>query len=192
MTLRKKLLILIACLSVVLCTLVTGTIAWLTDKTDSIKNEFTPSDISITLTESENLDLKMVPGKAITKDPKVTVKANSEPCWVFVKIEESTNFDTFMTYAIADGWTQLTGVDGVYYRKVDAADADQEFSVLAGDVVNVNETVTKADMNALTAENYPTLTFTAYAIQQEGFATADDAWNEISNSFASNETEPNE
>lgn len=192
MTLRKKLLILIACLSVVLCTLVTGTIAWLTDKTDSIKNEFTPSDISITLTESENLDLKMVPGKAITKDPKVTVKANSEPCWVFVKIEESTNFDTFMTYAIADGWTQLTGVDGVYYRKVNAADADQEFSVLAGDVVNVNETVTKADMNALTAENYPTLTFTAYAIQQEGFATADDAWNEISNSFASNETEPNE
>lgn len=192
MTLRKKLLILIACLSVVLCTLVTGTIAWLTDKTDSITNEFTPSDISITLTESENLDLKMVPGKAIAKDPKVTVKANSEPCWVFVKIEESTNFDTFMTYAIADGWTQLTGVDGVYYRKVDAADADQEFSVLAGDVVNVNETVTKADMNALTAENYPTLTFTAYAIQQEGFATADDAWNEISNSFASNETEPNE
>lgn len=192
MTLRKKLLILIACLSVVLCTLVTGTIAWLTDKTDSITNEFTPSDISITLTESENLDLKMVPGKAIAKDPKVTVKANSEPCWIFVKIEESTNFDTFMTYAIADGWTQLTGVDGVYYREVSSSTEAQKFSVLANDQVTVKSEVTKLQMNALTTENYPTLTFTAYAIQQEGFETANDAWNEISNSFASNETEPNE
>ena len=87
MTRRKKLLVAIACLSVILCGLVTGTLAWLIDETKPIENEFTPSDITINLTESDDLDLKMVPGATITKDPKVTVEGGSEECYVFVKVE---------------------------------------------------------------------------------------------------------
>ena len=177
MTLRKKLLITIACLSVILCTLVTGTIAWLTDETTSIKNEFAPSTINIELAESENLDLQMVPGATIKKDPVVTVTANSEACYVFVKIEKVNNFDNFMEYTMADGWTALDDVAGVYYRTVAAANETQEFPVLTGNVVTVKHTVTKAMMNALKPDDpnttdvnestYPTLTFTAYAIQSE-------------------------
>ena len=161
-----------------------GTIAWLTATTTPVTNTFTTSDINITLSESENLNLKMVPGGTITKDPKVTVKAGSEACYLFVKVEESPNLKSFITYTMADGWTALSGVTGVYYRKVDATTADREFSVLKDNQVTVNNSVTKDMMNSLTASNYPTLKFTAYACQSaylsdlnnDGNTDAEDAW----------------
>ena len=64
MTMRKKLLITIACLSVILCTLVTGTIAWLIDSTGPIVNEFTPSNVDVDLVETKGdttKKFKMVP-----------------------------------------------------------------------------------------------------------------------------------
>ena len=39
------------------------------------------------------------------------------------------------------------------------------------------DTVTKAMMDAA-ATNQPTMTFTAYAVQKEGFRFAEDAWVE--------------
>ena len=201
MTLRKKLWITVACLSVILCTLVTGTIAWLTDKTNPITNTFTPSNIGITLTESKALDLQMVPGKTITKDPKVTVAANSEACYVFLKVEKSANLDQYIACAIASGWSQLkdaqnNDVPGVYYREVTAVDAKNgvTYDVLgAGDVtindfqyswaankVLVRPDVTKSMMQDLNKSDatQPTLTFTAYACQAEGFSTPAAAWAE--------------
>lgn len=172
---KKKVLSIVAVV-LVLCCAIGGTLAWLTDKTDPVVNTFTVGDINIELTESENLNLKMVPGNTITKDPKVTVKANSEACWLFVKVEESANFDNFMTYAMADGWTALPDVAGVYYREVAATTAATDFSVLQGNSVSVKDTVTKADLNALTQNTFPTLTFTAYAVQKDNVNSAADAW----------------
>lgn len=160
----------------VLCCAVGGTLAWLSDKTDSVVNTFTVGDINITLTESDNLNLKMVPGNNITKDPKVTVKSGSEACWLFVKVEKSANFDDFMTYEMADGWTVLTGVDGVYYREVTASAADTSFEVLKGNQVTVKDTVKKEDLQAVKTANQPTLTFTAYAVQKDNIADAATAW----------------
>ena len=125
----------------------------------------------------------MIPGWNIEKDPKVTVKADSEACYLFVKLEKSTNFDTFMTYEMADGWEALPEAPGVYYREVAAATADTTFEVLKGNQVTVQGTVTKAQMNDLTADTYPTLTVTAYASQlyknntQE--FTAAEAWANV-------------
>ena len=197
MTKTKKLLIAAVCLVAILTTAVVGTIAWLTDKTETVKNTFSPSNIDITLTETKgtgtlpNKTFKMVPGTTITKDPMVTVEAGSEACWLFVKITEDLGawtadgktFANYLTYSVItgnDGWTPLTGVSGVYYRKVAASDADQHFNVLVGNAVNVLDTVTKADMDKLYATDaeMPTLTFTAYACQKEGFADAAAAWNE--------------
>ena len=155
-----------------------GTLAWLTDRTAEVKNTFTVGDINIGLTETTT-DYKMVPGNTIAKDPTVTVKANSEACWLFVQVTESENLDTFITYAIAEGWTALPGVDGVYYREVPASNADQTFSVLKGDAVTVKDTVTKEMLTAKDFTN-PTLTFKAYAIQKDHFTTADAAWAEVS------------
>lgn len=158
-----------------------GTLAWLTDTTGEVKNTFSPSDIDITLTETEE-EYKMVPGHTIHKDPKTSVVAGSEECYLFVKLDESVNFSEYMTYEIADGWTALAGVNGVYYRQVNTADMGKEFTVLKNDQVSVKGTVTKADMEKAETSK-PTLTITAYASQlyknnTETF-TASEAWGNI-------------
>ncbi len=175
---KKKTLALVLALTLLVAGVVGGTLAWLTDRTAEVKNTFTVGDINIDLTET-TADYKMVPGNTLAKDPTVTVQANSEACWLFVQVTESENLDTFITYAIAEGWTALPGVDGVYYREVPASAADQTFSVLAGDAVTVKNDVTKTLLETAKT-NAPTLTFKAYAIQRDHFATADAAWAEVS------------
>lgn len=173
---KKKTLVLVLALTLLVAGVVGGTLAWLTDQTAEVKNTFTVGDINIGLTETTT-DYKMVPGNTIAKDPTVTVKANSEACWLFVKVTESANLDDFITYAIATGWTELEA--GVYYREVPASAADQTFSVLAGDAVTVKSDVTRAMLETAKTDA-PTLTFKAYAIQKDHFATADAAWAEVS------------
>ena len=174
---KKKTLALVLALTLLVAGVVGGTLAWLTDQTAEVKNTFTVGDINIGLTETTT-DYKMVPGNTIAKDPTVTVKANSEACWLFVKVTESTNLKDFITYAIAEGWTALPGVDGVYYREVPASAADQPFSVLKGDAVTVNSDVTKEMLTAKDFAN-PTLTFKAYAVQKDNVASASDAWAKV-------------
>ena len=183
---KKKSIALFLAVVLALGAVTAGTLAWLTAGTTSVVNTFTTSDIDITLAETyggDNREFKMVPGYTIDKDPKVTVKANSEKCYLFVKLEKSTNFDTFLTYTIADGWTALTGVNNVYYRVVESADDNQGFDVLKDNQVTVNYTVTKGNMNDLTATTYPTLTVTAYASQyyksKDVSFTAKEAWDNI-------------
>ena len=130
---KKKITVAVVALVLVLCCAMGGTLAWLVAKTDPVVNTFTYGDINIGLSESDDLDLKMIPGNSIKKDPVVTVKEGSEACWLFVEVKESENFDTFMTYAIAEGWTFFNtaatgdGIDTatndeyVIYREVDAA-----------------------------------------------------------------------
>ena len=163
-----------------------GTVAWLVSSTNAVVNTFTYGDINITLGETTGSDYKIIPGVDIEKDPKVTVKANSEACWLFVKVEETGTFvDNKVTYSIADGWTQGDGTNipaNVYYREVNAVTADTSFYVLKGSteyphgVVTVSEELTKAEVNSITAENQPKLTFTAYAVQKDGIADAATAW----------------
>lgn len=164
-----------------------GTVAWLVAKSDPVVNTFTYGDININLEETTGSSYKIIPGVDIAKDPKVTVKADSEACWLFVKVEENGTFVADkVTYSVADGWTALTGQPGVYYREVSAAEAKNgaSYYVLAGDtdhpngVVNVSDTLTKEDIEDITTK--PTLTFTAYAVQKDGIADAATAWSKIS------------
>ena len=198
---KKKAIVAVVALVLVLCCAMGGTLAWLVDSTTEVKNTFTYGDINISLWEHELNDdgltlstdvftgaeqtgFKMIPGNNIKKDPTVTVKADSEASWLFVKIEESENFDDFMTYDIADGWTQLTVdakgneiTDLIYYREVAATTADTNFAVLANDSVSVKDTV-KKDMLNEDLFVAPTLSFTAYAVQRDAnITTAAQAWN---------------
>lgn len=185
-----------------ICGVVGGSMAWLIDTTDSVKNTFTYGDVNISLEESDsNLDndnnpntnkYEMIPGSAIDKDPIITVRDDSESCWVFVELEKSANFDDFMTYEVAAGWNQLkdaqdVAVEGVYYRLVESTDTERQFSVLMGDQVMVKDTVTKDMLNALdsfTAMNdYPTLTVTGYAVQLENIDHAITAWGYVQDSL---------
>ena len=166
-----------------------GTVAWLVAKSDPVVNTFTYGDINIALTETTGKDYKIIPGVDIAKDPKVTVEADSEACWLFVKVEENGTFVADkVTYSVATGWTQGDGTkipENVYYREVSAAEAKNgaSYYVLAGDrdhpngVVKVSDTLKKEDIEDITTQ--PTLTFKAYAVQKDGIADAAAAWSKI-------------
>ena len=177
----KGLIALLALTLLIGCSL-GGSLAWLKD-TQTIENTFTVGDINISLVETTGREYKIIPGVNITKDPKVTVEANSEACWLFVQVVES-NWPEFMDgdarkvdYKMDEGWIPLDGQKDVYYREVSASAADQPFQVLMNNQVTVSRTLTKAEINSVKAQ--PTLSFTAYAIQKEGFDTVDEAWNEV-------------
>lgn len=178
----KVFLSLLALVLVVGCA-VGGTIAWLTATTEPVVNTFTYGKIKIELTETTGTEYKIIPGVNISKDPKVTVKADSEACWLFVKVVEGGTFvANRVTYSIADGWTALdaTNYPGVYYREVNAVTADTDFYVLKDNQVHVSENLTKEDIKGLT-ETHPQLIFTAYAVQKDGINTATDAWDKVKN-----------
>ena len=172
-----RLFVLMLALVLVLGCAVGGTVAWLVAKTDPVVNTFTYGDINITLTETKpaNQQAKIIPGVDIEKDPKV--KAGSEACWLFVKVEEEGTFvANKVTYSVADGWTQGDDTDipaNVYYREVGAVTADTDFYVLNGNKVTVSNSLTKEDIANITQ---PKLTFTAYAVQKDGMDTAAAAW----------------
>ena len=173
-----------------------GTVAWLTDKTDPVTNTFTYGDINIDLFEhnyvaSSNTlgsnevkkvdDYKIIPGVNLPKDPTVRVRAGSEACWLFVKVERTGEFvPNKVTYSVKtgkDGWTALDSQPGVYYREVGAVTADTDFAVLKDNKVTVSDTLTKEDIAKLNSKQV-ILTFTAYAVQKDGFDTAAAAWAE--------------
>ena len=184
---KKKGLILVLAVILLLASVGTGTLAWLTAKSDTVTNTFTTSDISIVLEETKgtgtgnNKEFKMIPGCEIEKDPKVWVETGSEDCYLFVKVDVAGNtcgtgesVVNFLNYTIDSGWTQLVdenkaNVNGVYYRKVTSQEmgTGHKFSVLSGDKVTVSGNVTKEMMKAIETKTIanPTITITAYASQ---------------------------
>ena len=180
----KVFVLLLAAVLLLGCT-IGGTVAFLMYKTDPVINTFSPSNIQIELTESEGTPYKLIPGKTYTKDPVVSVLDTTDvDCYLFVKIEEK-NWTKFQQYVPnTDGWTRVPGVtDVVFSRVVKTTDPVKSWNLLLGDTeypngyVKISPDLTLTEMaEAAKAE----LIFTAYAIQLEGFATAEAAWEEVS------------
>lgn len=175
---KKKGLALALALVLVVACAVGGTLAWLTARTDEVKNTFSTSDVGVELTETRR-EYKMVPGWTIDKDPVAKVTSGSEDCYLFVKVEKSSNFDGYMDFAIDSKWTLVPGTENVYYIEIDRADEkDVSYNILGAgkktydgveytwtqNQVLVKPTVTK-DMMQKAETDEPTLTFTAYAVQ---------------------------
>lgn len=156
---KKTLAILLSCAMLIGAT-VGGAIAWLTDTTEEVVNTFTVGNIEIELeetgtTEDEGINKKdydFVPGDTLLKDPTVTVKKESEECWLFVKVTVENNECTdtsvipnivanpVLTWEIAAGWTPYRTYSDVrdngtyyFYRSVtenDLASADAVYQIL--------------------------------------------------------------
>ncbi len=128
---NQKKFILMMCSIVVVGGMVAGTLAWLAARTDPVINNFIGSNLEISLVEEAN-KFQMIPHLEIEKDPIVTVKANSEACWLFLQVKESaaqangsgieaTQFGSTVTrsgenykylhYQIQDGWTKIEPAD---------------------------------------------------------------------------------
>lgn len=200
----RKVLLVVLCAALLVGASVAGTLAYLSKTTEKITNTFTIGNIDLTLTETWNTDTdgdnandawqaKLIPGTDVAKNPKVTLSNTTEPCWVFVKVEEATvNGITFGThdddtamiqYGIntAD-WTPLDGVSGVYYHKVENPTTDNTWNVLTGKdgmtdgYVHISDDLTKSIIDAAGENPTITLSFTAYAIQYENIDDAAAAW----------------
>lgn len=174
---------------------VMGTLAFLTS-TDTVTNTFTVGKVAITLDEAKVNEYgeadtsasrvkentyKLIPGHEYTKDPTVHFAAGSEASWLFVKVENGIaaieDDKKIADQITANGWTALTGVDGVdgvYYKQVAA-----NTSAAAIDYPVFGSFKLKGDAEV---KNYETakVTVTAYAIQADGFTTAAAAWAEVS------------
>ena len=193
---KKKLTLLVAFV-LVFALGVAGTFAYLTAETQSITNTFTVGNIDIALTETFNTDAdkdnkndswsnKLIPGQVYTKDPTVTVKANSEPCYLFLKVDANSSWDNYIDYSLnTTVWTAVPDHTGYYYRTVDTSTENQDFNVLTSNQVTVKTSVTKAVEDGITAGTItaPAITFMAAAVQSANVADLNAAWNALPATF---------
>ena len=185
---KKK--ILAACLVVcLLATAVIGTtLAYFTD-TKTVTNTFSSGNVTITLDEAPvgpdgqattgnrvtTNDYKLYPGKEYDKDPTITVASGSEDCYLFVRVVngladlEAAGDTTIAKQMENKGWTLVDGETNVYMQS-GIYSAEAEAVVFETFTIDTAETATTlAD-----AEN---VVITAYAVQAEGFLTAQAAWD---------------
>ena len=197
---KRKALLLSLCAVLLVVATVMGTMAYLTAKTDEVKNTFTVGTaVAITLDEAKTdangvkVDpevrvkengYKLMPGHNYTKDP--TVHVTGESCYVFVKVDngiadlELTGDTTHKTIAqqMADlGWKAVTvnGVTGLYVYA--EGTADKTAVSATKDLKVFNEFTVKSDVDytGLSAFNGKTITIKAYAVQKDGFEDMDPA-----------------
>ena len=181
----KKVLILGLCAVLLVAASVLGTMAYLTDTT-SVTNTFTVGNVAITLDEldvdgsTQNAErdtankYHLLPGKTYTKDPTIHVQANSEDCFLFVKVENGISDIEDSTNSVASqmekhGWTKVK--ENVYVYGPLAAPTKV---MKSEDVTNVNvfdEFTIAGTVNntTLAANKDNSIVVTAYAIQADGF-----------------------
>lgn len=222
MKIKSKALLLALCAVLLVVASVLTTLSYLTD-TKEVKNVFTVGNVKITLDEakvntsgeplkkaadtSEDVpaesvaaayrvtanEYKLQPGKTYTKDPTIHVDQNSEPCFLFVKIdnglvqtiestavniEAATQTDGYKTIAdqmAALGWVEVTGanlVDGIYAYVGTADGATLPLQVAGSTDIAIFEKFKIADsVDGTTLANFneKNITVTAYAVQASGF-----------------------
>lgn len=215
---KSKALLLTLCAVLLVAASILGTMAYLTS-TDEVKNTFTVGNVAITLDEAkvnpdgtlvkvkdDNGDYvpadrvkansyKLMPGHSYIKDPTVTVKANSEDCYVkmTVTVNNASTLDKLFKakginlQSVVTGWSNDNWIlknnteDKVndtrtyefwYKEKVTASATDTVLDALF-DLINVPEAI---DNTELASIQNTTITVNAYAIQADGFADAAAAW----------------
>lgn len=184
---KSKAILMVVCAMLLVAASVMGTLAYLTSQA-SVTNTFSVGKVAITMDEAKvdeygvvdaeatervkTNEYKLVPGHKYIKDPTIHVQAESENCWVFAKIENGLGSDA--TLNMNTDFIQLTvngaDVPGVYYYK---------------DIVTYSEDVTDLVVfrdftfgQTANPASYTTakIIVTGYAIQADGFSTAEAAW----------------
>lgn len=190
----SKALLLSLCAVLLVTASVLGTMAYLTSQ-DQVVNTFTVGNVAITLDEKDvdnstpgenDRDkanaYKLMPGHNYEKDPIVHVDANSEDCYLFVKVvNEIANIEAEKTVAqqmTEKGWVAVDAANGIY---VYTTDKTNPAVVTKGSNITVFENFTIAgnvDNTTLATYAGKTITVNAYAIQADGFAgkTASEIW----------------
>ena len=127
---KKKILAITLCVAMLAIMLVSGTLAYFTDK-DAKTNTFTVGNVSIVLTEPKWDETgaadaaDVYPGEPLAKDPTVTNDGHN-PCFVRIKVEGLDQFadefngamityrTDYVTAALGEHWVLHT--DGYFYH----------------------------------------------------------------------------
>jgi len=161
-----------------------------------LSRDMTPGEIISVLTSGTQITertITIVPGWTVTvNDPPITVSADSEDCYLFVRIAENigdlapgAEFKQYLFYDAAEGWTQGNGFEipaDVYYRTVPRSINPQVFDIIKNHEVQVSGDITKAMLENLQTIGavLPSLTYTAYAVQMNSSNTTtftpEEAW----------------
>jgi len=177
---NKKTVAIILAVVMVCVGAIGGTLAWLTDSKEAT-NTFSVGNINIALDESEfdANNTKLVPGTTIAKNPTVTVKANSEECFVYAMVENNlkANGKTIGTLDINANWTAVaTQSNKTIYKytgTVASASTDTALPSVFTQVSISGDDITKADLDAMAAVTNKTVAVKAYAHQVTGQTEAD-------------------
>lgn len=207
---KRKTLTMVLCAALLVSATMFATIAYLKSE-DKVNNTFTVGDVKITLDEAE-VDLygtpvegnkrvkaneyKLIPGHSYTKDPTVTVEANSEECYVRAlvtinKREALYNLPSDINiedcFDINENWvfkseTEDIGEDTYTYEfwyntTVKTSSTDNILPAVFEKII-VPESLTNAQLETLEGLKIDVV---AHAIQADGFDTADDAWKAFGN-----------
>ncbi|OUN02732.1 hypothetical protein B5G43_15825 [Flavonifractor sp. An92] len=180
----KKIVASASALALTAAVAVGGTLAYLQMATDPIVNTFTAgNNIAITLDEAkisgdgrteEGQQYTAYVGAVIDKDPTITVDAGSGNCYVFAKVENGFEAGVATTNMNSDNWKLVTGETNVYYYVDDEAQSimSENDRAVVFTQVTISNSVT--DVSKINGKN---ITVTGYAVQADGFDSAQDAWD---------------
>ena len=212
---KTKAILMALCAVLLVAASVMGTLAYLTS-TDTVTNTFTVGKVAITLDEAKvdpdgtpvqgaarvNANkYHLLPGHTYKKDPTIHVAADSEDCYLFVKVENGiADIEAATTIAdqmTAKGWEAVAGKSGVYVYTNKTSEpfavthgsnvpVFEEFTIL-GTVTNdqlAGGAVDPSNPDGATTPSYGNaqVIVTAYAVQADGFAnkTAAEIWTAAS------------
>lgn len=203
----KKILVLLLCAVLLVGASVAGTLAYLTSQA-TVTNSFTVGKVVLGGDAQAGLDeakvdeygvavspaerviintYKLIPGHTYTKDPTVHVGANSEACWLFVKIDNgianieadtATGEDPYTKIAeqvTANGWALLAGETNIYYKAAAKTDETGDDYI----VFKEFRLATDADVASYADKN---IVVTAFAIQKDGL-TETEAWGVLKTEY---------
>lgn len=186
----KKKIVSVCLVVCLLATAIIGTtLAYFTD-TKEVTNTFSSGNVTIKLDEAKVDDdgqalasgerttgneYHLYPGKEYDKDPTITVAEGSEDCYLFVRVVnglaglEAAGNTTIAEQMKAKGWTLVDGETNVYMQSgIYSAEAQAVvFETFTIDTAETTETLAGAE----------DIVITAYAVQAEGFPTAQAAWD---------------
>lgn len=166
-----------------------GTMAYLSSVTDTLENKFTPGeDVIITLAEPswDEAKAKITPGSSIDKDPTVTVKKETEACYVRLKVVIPNKLASIMepleinqNFTLDASRTVVGTVNTTYYynysKIVDADGTDIELPALFTKVV-IKKSAKYEEYKNFKSEDLH-IDVTGQAVQAENFPNANAAWN---------------
>ena len=189
---NKKLFVLVALFLAVFA--VGGTLAYLTDTTETATNTFTFGKVDITLTEptwtstGQTAAADMVPGQQVDKDPTVALTSVSKDAFIFVKVTIPTgtagnvaNTELFTPGTLGSGWVEVTSTvltnapTGTHVYAYGTTSAMTK--VTKNDTVpavftkiTANPNLTETEIGALT-NRAADVVVNAYAIQADGLSS---------------------